>query len=89
MLTCSALTNEGLPQIWEQIVAHRDRLSATGERQERRQRQQIGWMWALIGDRLLDQFRESVAVAEAEAAVLAGKLPPAVAADQLLAAFLG
>ena len=89
VLTCSALTNEGLPQIWEQIVAHRDRLSATGERQERRQRQQIGWMWALIGDRLLDQFRESVAVAEAEAAVLAGKLPPAVAADQLLAAFLG
>ncbi|MEI2643248.1 MAG: methylmalonyl Co-A mutase-associated GTPase MeaB [Candidatus Nanopelagicales bacterium] len=89
VLTCSALTNEGLPQIWEQIVAHRDRLAATGERQERRQRQQIGWMWALIGDRLLDQFRESVAVAEAEAAVLAGKLPPAVAADQLLAAFLG
>ncbi len=89
VLTCSALTNEGLPQIWEQIVAHRDRLSATGERQERRQRQQIGWMWALIGDRLLDQFRESVAVAETEAAVLAGQLPPAVAADQLLAAFLG
>lgn len=88
VLTCSALTNEGLPQIWEQIVAHRDRLSATGERQERRQRQQIGWMWALIGDRLLDQFRESVAVAETEAAVLAGQLPPAVAADQLLAAFL-
>ncbi len=88
VLTCSALTNEGLPQIWEQIVAHRDRLAATGERQERRQRQQIGWMWALIGDRLLDQFRESVAVAETEAAVLAGQLPPAVAADQLLAAFL-
>lgn len=88
VLTCSALTDEGLPEIWEQIVAHRERLTATGERQQRRQRQQIGWMWALIGDRLLDQFRESVEVAQTEAAVLAGELPPAVAADRLLAAFL-
>lgn len=91
VLTCSALTGDGLPEIWEQITAHRDRLGATGERQQRRQRQQIGWMWSLIGDRLLDEFRESekVALAEAEAAVLAGEVPPAVAADRLLAAFLG
>jgi LAO/AO transport system kinase len=89
VLTCSALTDDGLPEIWEQIVAHRERLAATGERQERRQRQQIGWMWSLIGDRLLDEFRESVDVAQVETAVLAGTLPPAVAADQLLAAFLG
>ena len=88
VLTCSALTNEGVPEIWEQIGAHRDRLSATGERQARRRQQQIGWMWALIGDRLLDQFRESVDVADVEAAVLAGEVPPAVAADRLLAQFL-
>ncbi len=93
VMTCSALTDDGLPEIWEQIVAHRDRLTATGERQARRQRQQIGWMWSLIGDRLLDQFRDSPKVAarleQVEASVLAGELPPAVAADQLLATFLG
>jgi LAO/AO transport system kinase len=93
VLTCSALTNEGLPEIWEQIVTHRDRLAATGERQERRQRQQIGWMWSLIGDRLIDEFRDSPKVRarleQVEASVLAGELPPAVAADQLLATFLG
>jgi LAO/AO transport system kinase len=89
VLTCSALTDEGLPEIWEQIVAHRERLGASGERQQRRQRQQIGWMWSLIGDRLLDEFRESVDVRDVEAAVLAGEVPPAVAADRLLAAFLG
>jgi LAO/AO transport system kinase len=91
--TCSALTNEGLPDIWEKIVTHRQRLVATGERQERRQRQQIGWMWSLIGDRLLDEFRDSPVVAgelqAAEAGVLAGELPPAVAADRLLSHFLG
>ena len=93
VLTCSALTNAGLPEIWEQIVTHRDRLAASGERQERRQRQQIGWMWSLIGDRLLDEFRDSPKVRarleQVEASVLAGELPPAVAADPLLATFLG
>ncbi len=93
VLTCSALTNDGLPEIWEQIVTHRDTLAATGERQERRQRQQIGWMWSLIGDRLIDEFRDSPKVRarleQVEASVLAGELPPAVAADQLLATFLG
>ena len=93
VLTCSALTNDGLPEIWAQIEAHRERLASTGERDARRQRQQIGWMWSLIGDRLLDQFRDSPKVAarlaHVEASVLAGELPPAVAADQLLATFLG
>lgn len=92
VLTCSALTDEGLPEIWDQIRGHRERLAATGERQQRRQRQQIGWMWSLIGDRLIDEFKESGKVAamlpEVEAAVLAGEVPPAVAADRLLAAFL-
>ena len=59
VVTCSALTNDGLPELWEQIVAHREKLTATGERAQRRQRQQIGWMWSLIGDRLLDEFRAS------------------------------
>ncbi|MBK9436336.1 MAG: methylmalonyl Co-A mutase-associated GTPase MeaB [Micrococcales bacterium] len=93
VLTCSALTNDGLPKIWEQIVAHREKLTATGERAQRRQRQQIGWMWSLIGDRLLDEFRASGGVRaqleQTEASVLAGDLPPAVAADRLLATFLG
>ncbi len=92
VMTCSALTNEGLPKIWDTIVEHRERLTATGERAARRQRQQIGWMWSLIGDGLLDEFRESATMAtmlpDIEAAVLAGELPPAVAADRLLAAFL-
>ena len=91
VLTCSALTDEGLPEIWDKIVEYRDAMTASGERQERRQRQQIGWMWSLIGDRLIDDFRATMAdrVALAEAAVLAGELPPAVAADELLNAYRG
>ena len=93
VLTCSATENIGLVEIWEQIAEHRQRLAATGERAERRRQQQIGWMWSMISDRLLEEFRDSGAVrtrlADISAAVLAGDLPAAVGADELLAAFLG
>ena len=92
VLTCSAVENTGLAEIAEQIRIHRERMTATGERAERRQRQQLGWMWAMVRDRLLDGFREApriqAALPEVSAAVEAGTLPPAVAADQLLTAFL-
>jgi LAO/AO transport system kinase len=93
VLTCSAVENVGLAEIWEQIAAHRERLSATGERAERRRQQQIGWMWSMISDRLLEEFRASPQVQqrlpEVSAAVLAGTLPAGAAADTLLAPFLG
>lgn len=92
VLTCSAVDNTGLDEIWQQIAAHRDALAATGERAERRRQQQIGWMWSLIGDRLLEEFRGSAAVrdqlGQVEAAVLDGTLPAGAAADRLLEAFL-
>jgi LAO/AO transport system kinase len=92
VLTCSAVDNTGLDEIWQQIAAHRDALAATGERAERRRQQQIGWMWSLIGDRLLEEFGGSAAVcdrlAQVEAAVLDGTLPAGAAADRLLEAFL-
>jgi LAO/AO transport system kinase len=92
VLTCSAAENTGLTEIWTQIEAHRAALTATGERWERRRGQQIRWMWSIISDRLLDEFRASPAVQhglpDVTAAVLAGELPAGAAADQLLAAFL-
>lgn len=92
VLTCSAVENTGLDQIWQQVQAHRAALSATGERAERRRQQQLGWMWSLIGEALLEEFRGSAVVrarlGEVEAAVLSGELPAGAAADGLLAAFL-
>ena len=93
VLTCSALENIGLDEIADQIRGHRQTMTASGERAHRRRDQQIGWMWAMIGDRLLEQFTISAEVQDrvdgVSAAVLAGDLPAAVAADQLLSAFLG
>ncbi len=92
VLTCSARENTGLADIWEQISAHRDTLTATGERAERRRQQQIGWMWSMISDRLLDEFSSAAPVRallpQVSGEVLAGELPAGAAADRLLAAFL-
>ncbi len=93
VLTCSAVEGSGLDKVWEQITVHRERLTATGERADRRRRQQVGWLWSMISDRLLDEFRTSPAVQaqlrDVSAAVLAGELPAGAAADRLLTAFLG
>ncbi|WP_375736418.1 hypothetical protein [Polymorphospora lycopeni] len=41
--------------VWQQIRHHQDTLTASGELAERRRRQQIGWVWAMVRDELLDR----------------------------------
>jgi LAO/AO transport system kinase len=93
VLTCSALQRSGLTGVWEQIVRHQDTMAASGELAQRRRRQQVGWVWAMVRDALLDQLHANPAVAalvpEMERSVLAGTTTPAVAAEALLAAFNG
>jgi LAO/AO transport system kinase len=93
VLTCSALARTGLTDVWDQVVRHQDALVATGELAGRRRRQQVGWVWAMVRDTLLEQLRANPAVAaltpEVERAVQAGTTTPAIAAQALLAAFNG
>ena len=92
VLTCSGLTGEGLDTLWDQIELHRRELTGSGEWTQRRQAQQLRWMWAMVEDRLLERFHEHDAVQamvdEISQAVTAGQLSPSLAADRLLAAFL-
>jgi len=89
--TCSALADTGLDNIWEQIVTHRDKLTATGELAARRRRQQVTWMWSMVTERLMDAFRAAPEVAHAlasiEMAVAEGSLAASAAADRLLDSF--
>ncbi|GIH93604.1 methylmalonyl Co-A mutase-associated GTPase MeaB [Planobispora siamensis] len=92
VLTCSGREGAGLEELWRQIVAHRDALEASGELADKRRRQQVGWTWSMVTDRLLRRLHDHPAVAaaaaEAERGVLDGTLTPALAADRILAAFL-
>ncbi|MEV5891602.1 methylmalonyl Co-A mutase-associated GTPase MeaB [Nonomuraea fuscirosea] len=87
VLTCSGLTGDGLDKLWRHVLAHQDGLDLAAKRR----RQQVGWTWTLVRERLLAELRDDPAVtaiaAQVERAVLAGDLTPALAADRLLSAF--
>ncbi|MEV6983632.1 methylmalonyl Co-A mutase-associated GTPase MeaB [Sphaerisporangium sp. NPDC051017] len=91
VLTCSGLEEAGLPELWATIVRHQDRLEASGDLAAKRRRQQVGWTWTLVRERLLTRLLDHPGVralsAEVEREVLEGTLTPSLAADRLLAAF--
>ena len=90
VLTASALTGAGLPELWQAIEDAHDRLGPALA--ELRARQSVAWMWSEVTDTLLDRLRHDPGVrdglADLERQVAEGSLPPATAARQLLATFL-
>ena len=89
--TCSALTGDGLPEIWEQIREHRVALGASGEFDAKRRGQRVRWMWSTIHDRLMLSLDGHPAVreiiADLESAVAEDRMTPGFAAERVLAAF--
>jgi LAO/AO transport system kinase len=89
VLTCSALDGDGLDDVWRQVTCHRAHLEHDGSFAEHRREQDVQWMWSTIDDHLLGRFRALPAVRrrtrEVEAAVRAGTMTAAAAAETLLA----
>jgi LAO/AO transport system kinase len=84
----SGRTSDGLPELWALIESHREALVTAGELDARRHRQQVSWMWGLVEETLLRDFRRAVATTGLQAAVeqrlLAGELTARGAARELL-----
>jgi LAO/AO transport system kinase len=84
----SALTGEGLRELWETVIKHRDVLTAAGEFDARRRTQQVDWTWAMVRDTVLDRVLTHPAVrrmrVEIERQVREGELTPALAAQRIL-----
>jgi LAO/AO transport system kinase len=93
VLAVSALTGEGIPQIWERVEHQAATLLASGERERRRARQARAALWSEIGEGLVDLFKADQRVAarlgDIEAQVAEGTLTPSAAARAALAAFRG
>jgi LAO/AO transport system kinase len=91
VLTCSALENSGLDEVWARIERHRAMLESTGELDRRRRDQQVGWTWNLVHDQLLARLhadpRVRAIVPELERKVRDGSIPATTAAEQILDAF--
>lgn len=93
VLTCSALTGDGIVEIWQTIADYRETRSNSGEFDSRRADQARAWMWSEIEENLIAALREHPdvvgRVAGLEADVAAGKTAPSAAAKEMLAIFLG
>ena len=91
-MTYSALTGDGIDELWGQVLAHKQKMTASGELAARRREQQVKWMWTMLEERLTARLRSDPAVRaklrQAEAAVAAGKLAPTLAVEEI-AALLG
>ncbi|WP_309649873.1 methylmalonyl Co-A mutase-associated GTPase MeaB [Nocardioides sp.] len=90
VVTCSGLTDVGVDDLWERVLAHRAHLGVEGLITKRAE-QQLDFTWALVRDELEQRLRHSPGVREirddVRAQVLAGDLPATVAADRILAAY--
>ncbi len=90
VLTYSALTGDGIPGLWEAILDHRERMSASGQLAARRREQQVKWMWAMLEERMVSRLRSDSALRtklpKLEAAVADGRMSAALAVEEIAAA---
>ena len=87
VVTYSALTEDGIAQLWQKVLDHRAAMVASGDFAGRRRAQQVKWMWAMLEDRLRAALRADPAmrakVKQTVAAVADGRIAPAIAANTL------
>ena len=92
VLTASALTGQGVSELWQIVLAHRKKFEDSGELELRRRRQAREWMWSLLEEGLRSAFRShpqaASEIAALEAAVEARETTPNAAARGLLERFL-
>jgi LAO/AO transport system kinase len=93
VMSCSALNNSGIDEIWSAVGAFAGAVTNSGELAEARSTQATAWLWSEISDTLLDRFRADPVVAtllhDAETAVATGLQTPTHAARRLLDRFTG
>jgi len=90
VVTCSGLTGDGVDDVWQRVLSHRDHLGEAGL-EAKRAAQQLDFTWALVRDELADRLRRSPGVAairdDVRRRVLTGELNAPVAADLIVAAY--
>jgi LAO/AO transport system kinase len=93
VVTCSALTGDGLADVWALLERHLSSVQANGHLDTRRREQRVSWMWSMVRDQLLDRLRDDPAVGsmapDLEAQVREGRQTAVVAAERLVSAFTG
>ncbi|HYE50545.1 MAG TPA: methylmalonyl Co-A mutase-associated GTPase MeaB [Azospirillaceae bacterium] len=91
VLSCSALSGDGVGRVWDTVGEYRDTLGKAGDIARRRAEQARAWMWDEIRESLIAAFTGDAAVRGElpglEARVASGEATPAGAARRLLEMF--
>jgi LAO/AO transport system kinase len=91
VVSCSALEDRGVAEIWELVEKFHEGMSATGELERARSAQAVAWLWDEIGENLLDRVKSDPDVKrqaqELEARVAAGDTSPRAAAQAIIDTF--
>ena len=93
VLTCSALTGEGIPEVWSMVLDHRRLLESNGYLARRRSFQGLEWMNELLMLGLEESFRADRSVGSQlpllQEKVRRGEVTPFAASRELLGIFRG
>jgi GTPase len=88
VLTCSAVTMDGIEDIWQTVLDHKKKLEISGELDEKRRKQALDWLWALVEEGLRERFYRNPEVEKIlpgiVKAVEKGDTAPTAAAHRLL-----
>jgi LAO/AO transport system kinase len=89
--TCSALSGDGIAELWETVEGLVKAARTSGELAARRTEQARAWMWSEVTDTMLEEVRAdpevNARIASLEADVTAGRVSAAAAARRVLTAF--
>jgi LAO/AO transport system kinase len=88
VLTCSALEMTGIAEIWQTVMKFHKKFSASGELEDKRQKQALDWLWSLVEAGLKERFYTHPEIKKRldkiTRAVAKGETAPTLAADKLL-----
>jgi LAO/AO transport system kinase len=91
--TCSAMSGEGITEIWSVIEDFCQQTTASGVFEKRRHNQTLDWVYSMVEEYLRQSFFTHEGVKDIrkniEGQVVEGTLPPTVAVQQLLAEYEG
>jgi LAO/AO transport system kinase len=90
VVTYSALTGDGVADLWKQVELHRERMNQSGELAARRREQQVKWLWTMLEDRVHSRLKSDprlrAKLPQIEAAVAAGTLSATLAVEDIASA---
>src|SRR5262245_29945643 len=90
VVTYSALTGDGVADLWKQVELHRERMTQSGELAARRREQQVKWLWSMLEDRVHSRLKSDprlrAKLPQIETAVAAGTLSATLAVEDIASA---